>query len=301
MLTVRGPGRLLAGLAAALAATVALAGCAASDDDGGLDASAPDQGAAERGGAADDAEGGAAPEPADPGGQAGGSFVDTRSIIYTGEIWIRVDRVDATARRVTALAERHGGFVGGDRRSSHGHGAEAAIVLRIPSENFTAAVDQIADLGEEESRTIDTEDVTEEVVDLATRIATAEASVERTRELLERANSISDIVAVEKELSTREARLASLQARQRELADLTALSTITVGLVQVVEEEDEEVRELQLGFLPGLNAGWNAFVSTVTVLVTIFGALLPWLVAAAVPTGAVVWWARRRRNAPAPS
>lgn len=282
--------------AAALAAVTLLAGCGAADFDAAeqapqADAPPPADGAA---GAGDDARSDV------DGGRAGGSLVDSRAIIYAGEITVRVDQVESAAREVIALAQRHDGFVAGDRRTA-GDDPRATLVLRIPSENFTAAVDEIAGVGAEEAREIDTEDVTDEMVDLDTRIATARASVDRTRELLERADSIPDIVEVEAELAEREVRLASLQARQRELADRTSLSTITVSLIG--QEEDGEavpVQETELGFLTGFSAGWHAFTRTMTVLVTVFGALLPWLVAAGVPAAATVWWIRRRRATPPP-
>ena len=287
-------------IAAGLAGLLALTGCGLSSDDEGSGAAADGDGRGfeqESGG-----EPGPPEAPADQpaGGEAGGAVLDNRSIIYTGWITVRVSDVDQAARAATELAERYGGFVGGDRRSGSAgaQDAQAELELRIPADEFTAAVDELAGLGEEEAREIRTEDVTEEVVDLATRIATAEASVARTRALMERAESIDDIVRVEAELSEREAALASLQARQRRLADLTTLSTITATLL--ARSATPAAEPDGSGFLAGLAAGWRGFTGSLTVLLTGFGVLLPWLVAIGVPTTAGVWWARRRAAATPP-
>jgi hypothetical protein len=291
MTTMTGRG-WLATVTAGMVTLLALAGCGLDSDDGGF--TERDAGDEQAAGAAPGEDRSAA-GGGDQGGVAGGAVVDTRSIVYTGAITVRVADVGEAARAATELADRHGGFVGGDRRSTSGTAADAraTLVLRIPSDGFTAAIDALGGLGDEESREIQTEDVTEEVVDLETRIATAQASVERTRALLEQADSIGDIVAVEAELSKREAALASLQARQRRLADLTTLSTITADLLArhavAVDRGD------QAGFLAGLSAGWSAFTRSVTVLLTGLGAMLPWLVALGAPTAAGVWWSRRRR------
>ncbi|HEY8452825.1 MAG: DUF4349 domain-containing protein [Micromonosporaceae bacterium] len=183
---------------------------------GGVGGTAPTAEDAPVGVPADDGDGGRAPDDDGSGetGGAGGALIDGRSLIYTGEITVRVDDVARAAGETAALAARYGGFVGGDDRSAGAEHARATVVLRIPSENVAAAVDQLGALGEEGSRRIRTEDVTEEVIDLESRIATARASVERTRELTERARSISDIVALEEELAARESRLAALEARQ---------------------------------------------------------------------------------------
>jgi hypothetical protein len=298
MQTVRRAAVTAATLVAGMVAALALAGCSAADHDDSGTAGRAESDSAQ---GAPGGPGGADGPDASDGGEAGGTLADTRSIIYTGEITLLVEDVSQGARDAAALAQRHGGFVGGDERLSGDHGDHARLVLRIPSEHFTVAVDDLAGLGDEQSRRIDTEDVTEEVVDLATRIATAQASVDRTRELMERADSIADIVSVERELTDREARLASLQARQRELADLTALSTVTVTLIGPDESGALADEGVELGFLAGLNAGWHAFTRSMTVLVTVFGALLPWLVAAGVPTAALVWWGHRRGRSAAPT
>jgi hypothetical protein len=287
----------LALVAAGLVTMVALTGCGA---DRGEDGSGPGRDAAPEAGADGGAPGEGVPpagDPSVPGGQAGGALVDGRSIIFTGSMTVRVEDVDRAAGEAGAVATRYGGFVGGDDRSSDTDGARARMVLRVPSDRFATAVEDLAGLGDEESRELTTEDVTEEVVDLQTRIDTARASVDRTRELLERATSISDIVAIEEELSVREGRLASLQARQRALDDLTTLSTITISLIgpdTPVEEPQPES-----GFLPGLRAGWNGFLTAVGIMLTGLGWLLPWVVALGIPAAGAVWWSRRRGRRPA--
>jgi hypothetical protein len=279
---------IVAGLVMALAAS----GCAADESEG---VAAPGMAPPME----EPQEDGAAPPEAvgpDAGGEAGGVLLEQRDIIYTGMIQLRVEDVDTAADRVNAVALRYEGFVGGDRRLFFDeHDAHATLTLRIPSEHFMDAVEELGRLGEEEGREVGTEDVTEVVVDVQTRLATAQASVDRTRELLDRAGSIADIVAIEAQLAEREARLASLQARQRALADATTLSTISVELLG--PEATAAATGPRTGFLVGLSAGWRAFTASVMVLVTVFGALLPWLVAVGGPVAGAVWWSRRRRLA----
>ncbi|MFY1700411.1 DUF4349 domain-containing protein [Micromonospora sp. WMMA1923] len=225
--------------------------------------------------------------------------VEQRSIVYSGTMRVRVDGdVEAAARDAAAAATGAGGFVGADERHSTGSNARAELQLRVPAEKFTSILDQLAGLGRQESRRISTEDVTEAVVDLDARIATQRARVESARRLLARAESISDLVTLESELARREADLASLEAKKRRLADLTALSTITVTLVGADASTAEE--ESETGFLAGLRAGWRVFGISVTVLLTVLGALLPWLIVLGVPVGALVVWLRRRKRSTPP-
>ncbi|MGC4745713.1 DUF4349 domain-containing protein [Micromonospora sp. DT201] len=306
---VRRRGTLLA--ATALAAALVLTGCGANDsgskDTAGTAADGP---AAANGGGADkdgllgkpEAAGAGAPQDGKAGApQEGGAAapdlrIDQRAIIYTGSMRVQVDDVDVAAREVSDLVTRAGGFIGGDQRRSAQADAVADMQLRVPAAKFTGVVDEVAKLGRQQSRDISTEDATEAIVDLDARIVSQRARVESARQLLARATSISDLVSLENELGRREADLASLEAKKRRLADLTALSTITVTLAGPAAKATPEKTET--GFLAGLTGSWRAFVASLTVLLTVLGALLPWLVAFGVPVAVLLLVLRRRRKTP---
>jgi hypothetical protein len=251
------------------------------------------------GGAADPRA--AAPDkaaPAAPGKQPPlpvQAIPDQRSIIYTGTVTVRVKDVDKVAGQVSALATGAGGFVGGDERSSDGDRSQAQLVLRVPSARFIQVVDSIAGLGERQSRQVSTEDVTAKVVDLDARIATMQASVDRVRALLAKAQTIGEIVSLESELSRREADLESLKAQQRKLDDLTTLSTVTAILLGP-QAPLARPAEPESGFLVGLKGGWRAFLRSMEILLTVTGALLPWALALGLPVLAIVLFTRRARR-----
>jgi hypothetical protein len=288
-------------LTAGLVGALALAGCGGSASDSGGSSSAQRAGdtQAQEGGAP---AGAATPQDADKAqGNTGGNapakapdklVPENRAIIYTGTITVRVSDVDSAANAAITSALGTGGFVGGDNRNSDESRSEARLVLRVPADRFNAVLGEMAKLGEELKREVSTQDVTEQVVDVESRVATATASVERVQALLARANTISEIVSLESELARRQADLESLKARQRKLSDLTALATITV----VILGKDAQVPardEPDSGFLAGLKGGWNAFLTSLEVLLTILGALLPWFLALGLPVFGLVWLLRR--------
>jgi hypothetical protein len=283
-----------------LALTLALTGCGADNSDstasssgGGAPAVAP---ALPGGKAAEDA-GVDAPQAAS--GAGGGAPVINREVIYTGSLTVRVADVDARAEEAIRLAEAAGGFVGSDARSTDVNYdnvpyERATITLRIPRDAFAATVDRVAALGEQQSRKIDAQDVTEEVIDLDSRITGQRAQVESARKLLEQAKTLNDLVSLENELARREADLASLEAKRDRLKDLAALSTLTVELVQ--DSAPAPAKEDGTGFLAGLRNGWDAFLTFGVVVLTVVGALLPWLVVLGIPVAALVFFWRRLRR-----
>ncbi|MEV4344796.1 DUF4349 domain-containing protein [Actinoplanes sp. NPDC049596] len=283
-----------------LAATILLtglliAGCSADSSDSGestggaaAPAMAPDQATEQKGAPA---------QGKDTTAEAPDLRVEQRSIIYRGSLSVRVKDVNAAAGQATGIATTAGGFVGGDNRTSGSGAGSATLELRIPADKFGAVVDQLGKLGDEEQRQINTEDVTEAVVDLDARIAVQQARVDSGRKLLGQAKSLDDLVMLEREVATRESDLASLQAKKRNLADLTALSTITVTFLDPDADPVAGADDDPPGFLAGLGAGWDALLASLKVVLTVLGALLPWLIAIGLPVWAVLYLIRRFRTA----
>jgi hypothetical protein len=247
---------------------------------------------------------GAVPGAPAQGGAAAGkpnlpAATGERSIVYTGSITVRVDNVNAKAAQLTSLAIGAGGLVGGDERQMDAGRSTATLTLRVPAAKFTDTLDQIGKLGTEQNRKVSTQDVTATVIDLAARIQSQQASVDRVRALLARAQSISDITSIESELARRESDLEALKAQQRNLDDLTALSTIAVTLLGPDAATPAQPKPAETGFLAGLRAGWQAFTGSVQVLLTALGAVLPFAVLIGVPVWLLVLWLRRRSRAAA--
>ncbi|MET7395091.1 DUF4349 domain-containing protein [Dactylosporangium sp. NPDC005572] len=272
---------------------MALSGCGSSAKDSsssGSDGVAPAVAPVQEGGGAGPAQDNLA-QGNQPGKVPDNLDVDDRAIIYSGTMTVRVDDVDAAAQRAIAYVTGAGGFVGGDNRRHDDRRSQGTLTLRVPAAKFSATLDQLKGLGDEEDRQISAQDVTDQLVDVESRLQTAQASVDRIRALLARAQTISEITALESELSRRESDLESLQARKRKLDGLTALSTITLVLLGPEAAVDKE----ELGIGVGLRNGWSAFLTSARVALTVLGWLLPWLLVLGAPIYLLVWLLRRFR------
>ncbi|MBL8777428.1 MAG: DUF4349 domain-containing protein [Acidimicrobiales bacterium] len=303
------PRRLAAGLLAFLLAAVVAAGCSSSgvDESSSSDAAAPAEFAADEAAPSDGASAGDAATESAAGGS--GSGVDpavaaasaNRELILTGSVAVVVADLDRAVTRVGRIATGAGGLVFGEQ-TSRTSDPGSVLTLKVPPASFERVLDDVAALGEAEDRQIGSEDVTSQVVDLDSRIATAEASVERLRALILRADDIADIAVLESELLNRETTLETLRGQRRTIGDQVALATITVTLTPTPDSPDtpqDEPDELP-GFLDAFRGGWDALVKVATVVGLVLFALLPWL-----PLVLVVWaaahvarrWYRRRHPA----
>ncbi|MBA3419425.1 MAG: DUF4349 domain-containing protein [Geodermatophilaceae bacterium] len=218
-----------------------------------------------------------------------------REVITTAEITVRSSDVSRDAERASQLVTTAGGQISGDVRGGVAERQTADLVLRVPPADVDDVLAGLADLGEELSRSVRSEDVTTVVADVDSRVASLQASLDRLRGLIADASDITDLVTLERELAGRETELESLQAQQRALNDQVALATVTLHLLA---EQAEEPGDEPAGFLSGLAGGWDAFVTVGVTLLTLLGAALPFLATAAVLAG-VALFIRRRRTAAA--
>ncbi|WP_331461978.1 DUF4349 domain-containing protein [Streptomyces sp. KMM 9044] len=183
----------------------------------------------------------------------------------------------AGARTSTETA---GGYVGDENTRLDAEGHELTrVVLRVPADKYDEVLADLEGAGRLVERSAKAEDVTDQVVDVESRIRTQRASVARIRELTDRATRLGDVVTLEGELSTCQADLESLLARQASLKDRTSLATITLALSETQVEQG--TKDDDPGFLDALADGWDAFVTMLRWLAVAIGAALPFAAVAA--------------------
>ncbi|WP_199044066.1 DUF4349 domain-containing protein [Glycomyces salinus] len=250
-----------------------------------------------------------APTELDGGGTdaPGEAQVDTaeqRDLIYTAELETSDPDPVGIAEQVWDTADSYGGFVTADQRQDRGDQSWAELTVRIPSEHFGEAMDELSGLAESETdRAISTEDVTGQAVDIEDRISTKSASLERVRELLDEADSVAAILDLEAELADREAELATLESQLADLEERIAYSTIvyTVTAPDAAPSEDPGYTGPE-NFVEGLGAGWSGAVGVLLAISVGLGLLLPFVPLLALALAAVfgpIWYVRRRRGAAA--
>ncbi|WP_369274005.1 DUF4349 domain-containing protein [Streptomyces sp. R11] len=271
------PVQVLTGLL--LAAALALTGCSGTGDSGSDSRAAGGEAAKEDLQASTDA-----------GAQGSGSGADRATappkatashIIRTASLTVQVKDVPKALDEARTTTENAGGYVGNETTTSDGKGHERTrVVLRVPVDKYAEVLADLEGAGKLIERSAKAQDVTDQVVDVESRITSQRASVARIRELMDRATKLSDVVTLEGELSSRQADLEALLAQQASLKDRTSLATITLSLSETPVKK-EAPKDDDPGFLDALAGGWGAFVTMLRWLAVAFGAVLPFAAVAA--------------------
>jgi len=170
-------------------------------------------------------------------------------------------------------------------------GGFGTLTLSVPADKLDSALDQLAKVGTVLNRSTSSQDVTTQYVDTQSRLKTMRASVERVRALMAQAKDLGQVVALESEMSRRQADLESLESQLAALASQVERSTVAVSLSTPGAETVSSN-----GFLAGLRSGWDAFTSSTSGLFRAIGAVLPFALFFAAAAAPLVWWLRRRRT-----
>ncbi|MER7013257.1 DUF4349 domain-containing protein [Saccharopolyspora sp. NPDC000359] len=209
-----------------------------------------------------------------------------REVIRTAELDVEVDDVAAATAKVRRRAEAAGGHL--EREDSYR--TSTTLAVRIPAPELDRALADLAALGRVTSRSQQAEDVTDQLVDTRSRIDSQRASVQRLRELMNRAETVDEVVSIESELTSRESELESLQRREAAMSNQVRLATLTITLEPQPAKSDEDT-----GFLAGLDQGWRALTGAGAATLTALGAILPFAALLAIPATALVILHRRRK------
>ena len=154
-----------------------------------------------------------------------------RKLIFTAFLSVGVDDVSAASAEATTIIEDLGGFLFG-QSTEGGPQARSELIFKILPDDFNLALERLGTVGELRNQSVTTDDVTERVVDLESRIEVSELGVARLRAALETTESLEDYAEVERLLLDRESELEVMRGQLRTLQDRIDLATITLVLTQ---------------------------------------------------------------------
>ncbi len=160
-----------------------------------------------------------------------------RDIIFTAEMTVAVTDVTSAGEAATRQISQLGGFLFG-QHTTGSPDPTSVLTFKVQPEDFQTALVALGSIGEVRTQNVTASDVTERIVDLESRIATASASVDRLRVLLAEATEIESIVELESELLVRETELETLRGSLRTLQDQVALATIVVSLTEAASSPE---------------------------------------------------------------
>lgn len=221
-----------------------------------------------------------------------------RKIIYSADLSLIVKDFTVAETALRAIIEKYDGRIAtSDLGATTGVQRTGRWKIRIPVANFEAFLAAAGGIGEPERNKIDSQDVTEEFYDVQARINNKRVEETRLIQLLKDATGkLTEILAVEKELSRVRGEIEQMQGRLEVLSNLTSLTTVTVTIREIKDYVPPSAPTYGTKLSRAFFASWEGLIHFGESALLVGVTLVPWLPLILALFVAIIWLMRSSRK-----
>lgn len=196
-----------------------------------------------------------------------------KKIIKDGRIGIEVQELEQTKVQVDSLIIRFGGYYANERLNNTDWEISYSLKIRVPCDNFEKLISEIeTGSGEIKYKEIDARDVTDQFIDLETRLANKNNYLKKYNDLLKQAKTVKDILEIEEKIRGIEEEIESTTGRLKYLSDLVAYSTLDLEISKPKDYkyQPEKRDNFSKRLKHALSKGWYGFIDFVVFVIKIW-------------------------------
>lgn len=219
-----------------------------------------------------------------------------KKIIKDGRIGIEVQELERTKTQVDSLIFNLGGYYANERLNNTDWQISYSLKIRVPSDNFEKLIAKIETGGGEiKYKEIDARDVTDQFIDLETRLANKKNYLKKYNDLLKQAKSVKDILEIEEKIRGIEEEIESTTGRLKYLSDLVDFSTLDLEISKPKdfkyqpEKRDKFTKRLK----HAISKGWFGFVDFIVFVIKIWPF---WIIVGLIIYGLKKYRKRKKEN-----
>ncbi|MBP1961400.1 DUF4349 domain-containing protein [Paenibacillus aceris] len=222
-----------------------------------------------------------------------------RKLIYRANLVMPVDDYSKAQTALRDLVALSGAYILQFSESANTGERGGTYTIKVAANGFVSLLDGLEKISPSLQRNVQGQDVTEEYVDLSSRLKAKQLVETRLLGFMEKASKTDDLLAFSNELSKVQEAIEQIKGRMRYLDQNVAYSTVEVRMYQQTDKKPllSDPSKLSLG--ERLQKAWN---SSLNVLVAVLQGVLVFLAAAfpviviAMLIGVPIWVYRRKRN-----
>lgn len=206
-----------------------------------------------------------------------------RKLIKNGSVTFETSDLKATKSRIDQLVKKHQAYFSKESENEIGNRINVHLTIRVPAKRFDSLLNDISQGVEKfDYKQIKIKDVTEEFLDLETRLKNKKELEQRYIQILKKAKNVKEILEVEKEIGKLREDIESAEGRLKYLKDQVSVSTLEVSFYKEVYSETGFGKKVKDSF----KDGFGGLKSLSLFLISVW----PFLI-----IGVVLWlWLRKR-------
>ncbi len=213
---------------------------------------------------------------------------DVRKIIYTANMSITADDPAASLDTLLAKAKALGGYVSGSYSTTDEKGTTyATATIKVPADKLEELITAANELGKVDDYRLSSDDISLSYYDMQARLDNAKAEEQQLLEILNRCETVEEILAVRQSLTSVRSDIESYTAQMNLWDNLVAYATLNVTIdrtpLTAVEGEKDLIQLWKASDV------WDkmsrGFSNSARFVVNAIGAIGIFLAVAAIPAG----------------
>jgi hypothetical protein len=185
-----------------------------------------------------------------------------QKIIKTGDIRFETNDLGETYNQLMAAVKKHNAIIQNDTEGKDYGLVFRKIIVRVPSKNFDLFLSDISKgVAYFDNKEISSQDVTEEYIDIDARLKAKKVLESRYLELLKKANKVTEMLEIEKQLSAIREEIEAKEGQLRYMQSQISMSTITIEFYKTVANEGGATISYGSKIWNAIKSGFNGISS----------------------------------------
>lgn len=183
-------------------------------------------------------------------------------IIKNADLSFQTSDIEQTNTSILEICKKTKAIIQNDSEGKNESSIYKNLTIRIPNENFDAFISELSKgVNYFDRKDISSQDVTEEYIDVASRIKTKKVLEERYLQLLQKAGKVSEMLEVEKQLSQIREEIEAKEGRLKYLQNKVAMSTINIEFYKPLAQETGATVSYGTKIVNAIKSGFNSISS----------------------------------------
>lgn len=212
-----------------------------------------------------------------------------RKLIRNGSLSFETSDVKKTKTAVDAICKELNAYISNESQNNYSSRLQYNQTIRVTADKFELLMQKIeAEASQVEGKNVNTEDVTEEFIDVQARLKTKKDLETRYREILKQAKTVEEIITIERQIAEVRSDIESMEGRLKYLSSQVAYSTLTVSFYETIGTDFGFGSKVGGAF----STGWDYFLSFLIGVVNVW----PFLILMALVIWLAFRWDKRRHK-----
>lgn len=212
-----------------------------------------------------------------------------RKLIRNGSLSFETSDVKKTKTAIDAICKELNAYISNESQNNYSSRLQYNQTIRVTADKFELLMQKIeAEASQVEGKNVNTEDVTEEFIDVEARLKTKKDLETRYREILKQAKTVDEIITIERQIAEVRSDIESMEGRLKYLSSQVAYSTLTVSFYETIGTDFGFGSKIGGAF----GTGWDYFLSFLIGLVNVW----PFLILMALVIWLAFRWDKRRHK-----